>query len=101
MPRGIRAVSREGRVFGNADIFVGRDGSRFGFRAGVGKEPAGKSAGKAAGNISASRSCSGNGSAHVAGRARRCVFEVGLRFVNFRLGNWRRRRSYWLSTILG
>jgi hypothetical protein len=24
-----------------------------------------------------------------------------LRFVNFRLGNWRRRRSYWLSTILG
>ena len=36
MPRRIRAVSRKGRVFGNADIFVSGDGGGFGFRASVG-----------------------------------------------------------------
>jgi hypothetical protein len=102
MPRRIRAMSRKGRIRRNADIFVGGDGGRFRFGAGVGKEPAGKSARKAAGNISAGRSCCGNGSAaQVAGRAGRCVFEIGLRLVNFRLGHWRRRRSWGLSTILG
>jgi len=96
-------MGREGSVFGNADIFVGGNGSSFRFRASVSEEPAGKSSGETAGNISASRSCSRNGSARVAGRARCCVFEIGLRLVNFRLGNWRRRRSRsrGLSTILG
>jgi hypothetical protein len=36
MPRGIRAVSGEGSVFGNADIFVGGDGGSFRFGTGVG-----------------------------------------------------------------
>jgi len=66
MPRRIRAVSRKGRVFRNADIFVGGDGGSFGVRASVGKEPAGKSAGETAGNIAAnwagSGSCRRNGS---------------------------------------
>lgn len=102
MPRRIGAVSRKGRIRRNANIFVGRDGSSFRFGAGVGQEPAGKSAGEATRNISASRACCGNGSAaQVAGRAGSCVFEIGLRLVNFRLGHWRGRRSCGLSAILG
>lgn len=69
MPRRIRAVSRKGRVFRNADIFIRGDGGSFRFRAGVGKKPAGKSAGETAGNVATSRaasgSCSRNGSAQV------------------------------------
>jgi hypothetical protein len=73
----------------------------FGFRAGVGKKPAGQSAGEATGNISARRASSRNGSAQAGGRARCCILKIGLRFVNFRLGHWRRRRSCGLSTVLG
>lgn len=66
MPRRIRAMSRKGRVFRNADIFVGGDGGRFGLRACVGENPAGKASGETAGNIPASRagsrSCRRNGS---------------------------------------
>ena len=44
MPRWIRAMSRKGRVFRNADIFIRGDGGGFRFGACVGKKPAGKSA---------------------------------------------------------
>jgi hypothetical protein len=101
MPRGIRAVGWKRRVFSNADIFVGRDRGRFGFRTGVGKKPAGKSTGETTWDVSAGRSGCRDGSAQVAGRTRCCVTEIGLRLVNFRLGHWRRRRSCGLATILG
>ena len=63
MPRRIRAVSRKGRVFRDADIFVSGDGRSLGFGASVGKNPAGKSAGETARNISTSRSGRRNRSA--------------------------------------
>ena len=66
MPRGIRAVSRQGSVFGNADIFVSRDRGCFGFRASIGEEPAGKSTGETARNIAARGSGCRRGSAQVA-----------------------------------
>jgi hypothetical protein len=101
MPRRICTVSRKGRVRGNADIFVSGNGSGFGFGAGVGEKPAGKSAREAARDCSARRSGGRNGSAaEVAGRARSCFLEIRLRLVNFRLGDWRRRRSGGLATIL-
>jgi hypothetical protein len=101
MPRRIRAVSEKGRIRSNADIFVSGDGSGFGFRAGVGEKPAGKSSGEAARDCSAGRSGGRNGSdAQVAGRAGSCFLEIRLRLVNFRLGHWRRRRSGGLATIL-
>jgi len=67
VPWWIRAVSRKGRISRNAYVFVRGNGSSFRFRAGVGKNPAGKSTGKTARNITtngaASRSRCGNGSA--------------------------------------
>ena len=66
MPRGIRAVGRKGSVFGNANIFVSRDGCRFGFGAGIGQEPAGKSTRETARNVAARRSSCRCGSAQVA-----------------------------------
>jgi hypothetical protein len=101
MPRGIRAVGRKGSVFGNADIFVGRDRGRFGFRASVRKEPAGKPARETARNVAARRSSCRCGSAQVAGRARSCFFDFWLWLVRFLLDNWRNGRSQRLATVLG
>jgi hypothetical protein len=44
MPRGIRAMSRKRRIFGNPDIFIRGDGGSFRFGARLGKKPARKSA---------------------------------------------------------
>ena len=97
MPWRIRAMSRQRRVFGNADIFVGRDGGSFRFRASVGEKPAGKSAGETARNAGAS---GGNGSAgKITGRPRSGFLEIGLRLVNFRFDDGRRRGSLRLATI--
>lgn len=91
-----------GSVFGGGDIFVSGNGSGFGFGASVGEKPAGKSAGEAARDGAAGRSGGWDGSAaQVAGSARRCVFEIRLWLVNFRLGNRGRRGSRGLAAILG
>jgi hypothetical protein len=102
MPRRICAMSGKGSVFGYADIFVGGNGSGFGFGARIRKQPARKSAREAARNGGAGRSGGRNGTtAQVAGRARSRLFEIGLRLVNFRLSNGRRRCGRGLATILG
>ena len=99
MPRRICTVSGKGSVFGYADIFVGRDGGSFRFRASVGEKPAGKSAGETARNAGASGR---NGSAgKITGRPRSGFLEIGLRLVNFRLDDGRRRGSLRLATIFG
>ena len=105
MPRRIRAMSRKGRVFRNADIFVGGDGGRFGLRACVGENPAGKASGETARNIAASwrssGSCRRNRSNLVTGSAWSSFFDFELRLVRFRLNDWRNRRGQRLATIFG
>jgi hypothetical protein len=102
VPRRICPVGGKGRVCSNADIFFSGNGSGFGFGAGVGEKPAGKSTGEAARDCSSGGSGGRNGSAgRVAGRAGSCIIEIGLRLVNFRLGDRRRRCCGGLATILG
>lgn len=105
MARRICAMSRKRGVFGNTDILVSGDGGRFGFRACVGENPAGKAAGETAGNIAASwadsRSCRGNWNDQVAGSAWTCFFDFALRLVRFRLDDWRNGRGQRLATIFG
>ena len=105
MPRRIRAMSRKGRVFRNADIFVGGDGGRFGLRACVGENPAGKASGETAGNIAASwagsGSCRRNGSNLVAGSAWSSFFDFELRLVGCLLDDWRNGRGQRLASIFG
>jgi len=95
-------MSRKRRVFGNADIFVGRDGGSFRFRASVSEEPAGKTAGETAGNGGTGWS-SGRyrGARKITGSARSRVFEIWLRLVNLRFNHRRRRGSQRLATIFG
>src|SRR5271154_3080709 len=75
----------------------------FGFRAGVGEEPARESAGEAARNIGATRAACGarcgNGSAYVAGWAGCFLFDFALWFVIFRLNSGRRRSGRRLGAI--
>lgn len=103
MPRRVRAVRRKGRIFRNPDIFVCGDWGRFGFRACVGENPAGKAAGETAGNVAADRSWSGSGdrSGQIAGRTRSCVFDFGQCLMRFRLDGCRNGSGQRLSTILG
>ena len=102
VPRRICTVSGKGSVLGYADIFVGGNGSGFGFGASIGEQPAGKSPGEAARHRAASRSGGRNrADGQITGRARSGVFEIRLRLVNFGLDDWRRRRSRGLATILG
>jgi hypothetical protein len=102
MPRRIRAMSRQRRVFGNADVFVGRDGGSFRFRASVSEEPARKSAGETAWNGGTGWSGSRYWRARkITGSARSGFLEIGLRLVNLRLNNRRRRSNLRLATIFG
>lgn len=88
MPRGIGAVRGYGCVFGYTGVFFGGDRGGFGFRSGIGQEPAGKSAGETARSTAATGSrCGQRG-----GGTRRDGFDFRLRFDRIVFNDRRRRR---------
>ena len=81
------AMSRSGFLLDGCmrrfDCFCGLSGRRFGFRASIGKQPAGEPAGESAGNAAAARSRGGQ----IANCARCWLFHRRLLFMSFMFDN--------------